>query len=342
MKEKTSHFHFHWPVIGHEPIIEFLQKSMANQKISHAYLFYGPEHVGKKFVAENFSLSLNCESFQKQKNSKIPCLNCSACEQSIKKIHPDIYFVAGEDGKKISISQVRELEHKLSMRSFLTSYKIAIIEQAELMTIEATNALLKTLEEPTQKTVIILTASNISLLPQTLISRCQLLKFNLVPLKKIESLVSQYKKNKREAREITHLSQGRPGLAYRYLETPQLIEEYKKYTNNILEILKAHSLSERLKIINAMIPKKNDPQSDDVILSITNIWLTITRDLILVKSDNKDRIINIFTQEKINFLAKKYSVEWLRKIADRIKGVEILIKQNINPSLALENLIINL
>lgn len=334
--------HFRWPVIGHESIIEFLQKSLARDKVSHAYLFYGPEHLGKLFVAENLALSLTCESFQKKKSIAIPCMNCPACLQSSKKIHPDIYFVTAEQGKKIGISQIRELEHKLSMRSFLTSYKVALINTAELMTSEASNALLKTLEEPTQKTVIILIANNINLLPATLISRCQLIKFNLVPTKKIESLVSQFKKVKKEIREITHLAQGRPGLAYLYIKNPGLIEEYKEYANNILEMLKRNSIIERFKIINEIIPKKNDAESDLTTLNIIGIWLSILRDLILVKSGVQDGIINLFNLEKIRLLSKKYNVNTLKKSAMRLKEIEMLIKQNINPTLALENLIINL
>lgn len=334
--------HFYWPVIGHEPIIEFLQKSLVHDKVSHAYLFHGPEHVGKRFVAENLAFSLTCESFQKKTNYSVPCLNCSACQQSRKKIHPDIYYVASDQGKKISISQIRELEHKLSMHSFLTSYKIALIDQAELMTNEANNALLKTLEEPTQKTVIILIACNINLLPPTLISRCQIIKFNLVQTKKIESLVNQFKKVKKEIREIIHLAQGRPGLACLYIKNPGLIDEYKEYANNILEIFKKSTLVERFKIINEIIPKKNDPDSDIITLNIISIWLSIIRDLILIQVRNQDSIINIFNIEKIRLLSKKYNINTLRKSAIKLKEIEILIKQNINPTLALENLIINL
>ena len=144
---------FSWPILGHQSIVNYLQTSIINQKINHAYIFYGPEHIGKSLVADYFVNSLQCEEFN-NKNKKIPCQKCNACQQIEKGIHPDIYKVNKESDKKnISIEQVRNLQHKLSMRSFLTSYKVAIIDQAESISLEAANSLLKTIEEPTSKTI---------------------------------------------------------------------------------------------------------------------------------------------------------------------------------------------
>jgi len=176
-------------IIGHKNIVSFLEKSLKNKQIAHAYLFYGPKHLGKKTIAENFAEMLLGQ----------PIVN-----------HPAIYFVKRERKEKenkmaqnISIEQIRELERKLSLSSFLNSYKIGIIEEAETMSIEAANSLLKTLEEPTPKTVIILLASNISVLPATIVSRCQVLKFLPVAKEKIYNHLLSLGASRDEALNLT-------------------------------------------------------------------------------------------------------------------------------------------
>lgn len=184
-------------IIGHKNITSFLEKSVKNGEISHAYLFYGPSHLGKKAVASHFAEVILGR----------PIAN-----------HPDVYLVGRERDEKesklaknISIEQIRELERKLSLSSFLNSYKIGIIEEAETMSEEAANSLLKTLEEPTPKTVIILLSTSTSALPATIVSRCQTLKFLPVAKEKIYDHLLNLGAGRDEARDLSGISFGKPG-----------------------------------------------------------------------------------------------------------------------------------
>lgn len=340
MKEKMANFD--WPVIGHEPIIEFLEKSIINKKLSHAYLFIGPEHVGKSLIAENFICSLQCEQLQ-DKSKKIPCGQCSACDQLRKRIHPDVYYINKDEEKKnISIEQIRELEHKLSMRSFLTTYKIAIINEADKMTIEAANSLLKTLEEPTPKTIIILIASKINLIPLTIISRCQVLKFNLVSNKKIFDHLMKMGKSKKEAHDLANLCQGKPGLAVSYTQDSSLLEDYQENINNLLEIIKS-SIREKFNIIDKIIPKKTTfSEMNESLISTMEAWSLLYRDLLLIKSQNSSSITNLFIKNKLFNLAKYYKLAQLKRLLKNFEEVKKLLSQNINPKILLENLVLNI
>ena len=168
---KKSEDQFKWPIIGHSNIVSYLKKCLATNNASHAYLFVGQSHIGKTTVAESFVNSLICENLH-QGNGQVPCGACQCCQQLSNKIHPDVYWLkreinekTGELRKNISIEQIRELQNKLSLHSFLNSYKVAVINEAEALSQEAANSILKTLEEPTAKTVLIIKSSPWSRIP---------------------------------------------------------------------------------------------------------------------------------------------------------------------------------
>lgn len=167
---------------GQEHILNYLKKSVENNRISHAYLFEGAEHLGKKTVALWFAKILECQGESIEK----PCNKCRSCQDIEKNRHPDVKIISVTDGKKeISIEQIRELRRYLSLFPHSSSYKIAIIDSAETMDDEAANALLKTLEEPRGNAVLILIASIVSALPETILSRCEEIKFRTSSLDKI-------------------------------------------------------------------------------------------------------------------------------------------------------------
>jgi len=169
-------------IIGQEHILNYLKKSIEKNRVSHAYLFEGLEGLGTKVVALWFAKYLECQS---QKAIK-PCGVCQSCKDIDKNRYPDLAIISIKDNKKeISIEQIRELKRHLSLSAYSGLYKIAIIKEADKMTSEAANALLKTLEEPQGNTVLILITSTPSLLPKTIVSRCEEIKFKTVSLDKM-------------------------------------------------------------------------------------------------------------------------------------------------------------
>jgi len=190
-----------WPVIGHHNVVQYLQNALRRHQFAHTYLFSGPAHVGKSLVAEYFIQTLFCLNYQESGSAIAwPCGECQSCRQFGKGVHPDYFLLSPEEGKRaIGIDQVREWQRSLGNKSFLTKYKIGLIAGAELLTTEAANALLKTIEEPVGNTIIVLLTDDLNLLLPTIISRSQVIKFGPVAEKDILQYLVQLGEERSDA-----------------------------------------------------------------------------------------------------------------------------------------------
>lgn len=327
---------FEWPIIGHETLINNLQKSLAIEKIAHAYIFYGPSNIGKKTLVQSFFYSLLC-----QDKDIRPCKQCIHCKQIEKNIHPDIYQISKkEDKKNIVIDQIRQLQEKLNRGSLLNSYKIAIIKDAESLTAEAANSLLKTLEEPYPKTIIILIATQIDDLPNTIKSRCQTYKLYPVPKEKIYNYLISRGLKRKLADEISNLVWGRIGLGIAYMNDKDLLKKEIK------------SFKKLLRIFNVEIFKRLDVLGDFSNLNSRNLTmyankffvdaLKIIRDLILIKTGLNQYISCSFMQNDLEKISKTVSLRKLLKMYNIIISNKNHLNFNVNPKLLIENIIIDL
>ncbi len=342
MSEKRDN-QFQWPVIGHHNIISYLQQSVLKDRVTHAYLFLGPEHIGKTTVAKNFIGSLVCENLS-LKNTPIPCHQCQYCQQVENKIHPDILWLerqvdekTGKSKKNISIEQIRELQNRLSLFSFLNSYKVAVINEAHNLSQEAANSLLKILEEPTPKTVLILLINDISFIPRTIISRCQVLKFLPVGEEEIFNHLISLKAERKKAHLLAALSYGRPGIAINYLTEP---EDFADYQSKIKEFLLLHkaNIGERFKTVNEVISFSDFEAARDIL----NVWIKVLRDLVLLKNLSPELVNNLNFIKDLEQLANLYNDKKLIQILGQINQAKSYLQANVNPRLVLENLILNL
>jgi DNA polymerase III delta' subunit len=173
-------------LIGHKKQKEFLEKKAELDQLSHAYLFSGEDAIGKKLFAIEFAKLVNC----REKNA--PCQKCFNCQAIERGNFPDLMIIseankkdlpaqAGEkfgDGGEIKIGQIREVQNFLSYKSYYGSFKIVVVDDAEKMNQEAQSCFLKTLEEPKGKTLLLLISSKPDMLLETIISRCQNIKFS--------------------------------------------------------------------------------------------------------------------------------------------------------------------
>ncbi len=321
-------------IIGHKNITSFLEKSLKNEQTSHAYLFYGPAHLGKKTVAEKFSEAVLGQ----------PILN-----------HPDVYLVGRERSEKenklaknISIEQVRELLRKLSLSSFLNSYKIGIIEEAETLSTEAANSLLKTLEEPTPKTVIILLSTSVSALPATIISRCQALKFLPVAKEKIYDHLLNLGASRDEARDLAGISWGKPGLALDFWQNRKeegrepAVAEYEERARDILDLMRAETLHDKMKIFDEVLGK--DSGTEDLFGSLNQIlslWTSVLRDAVLLRHGCPELVANTKFSEEIKKISGRFSPEFFPRMHREIRRTGKYFGENLNPRLVLENLLLS-
>ncbi|NQU77317.1 DNA polymerase III subunit delta' [Candidatus Falkowbacteria bacterium] len=328
---------FNWKITGHNYVKEFLERSITTKNLSHAYLFYGPKNIGKYTLALRFSQILEC-----QKDKK-PCEQCQSCQYIKKGIHPDITTIKKkEDKKNIAIEQIRELQKKLSLNSFSNGYKTAIIDQAETLSEEGQNSLLKTLEEPTPKTILILVTSKINQIPETIISRSQVIRFKPASQNEIaKHLTQNLKVEKNQAEILASLSFGRPGRAIRFVEDPHNFAEYKTKANDFLQILSS-SISERLKLVDTYTNKKDTfLEKTNIFQNILQIWSLIIRDLILIKY-NQDNLVNKFLERDLEKIKDSYPCEKLKNMLISIQRTQEYLAQNVQAKLTIENLLFHI
>lgn len=334
----STEIQWNWEVVGNKNIVEFLQNNIVKDSPAHAYLFVGPEKIGKKMAVENFTKSLLCAD----KNNR-PCGKCNNCRQIEKGVHPDFFYLnRAKDKKNISIEQARELQGKLSLGSFSNSYKIAVIDGADSLSIEAANSLLKTLEEPTRKTILILIAQRTDALPETIFSRCQVLKFLPVAEKDIFNHLIKRGVERYQAKILARLSFGRPGMAIELFDNKELLAECREKTEEFFSLSNG-GIGSRFEIIDGLANTKIEKGVLMKNLDFSlNMWTIIIRDMLYIKDGLEGLIGNLDFSDKLKQLSHKYSKEQLVKLFGDLYEMRRYLTENVNPKLVLENFVLNL
>jgi len=326
-------------VIGHQKIIDFLNKSIAGKRLAHAYLFSGPAHLGKMDVALEFAKAVQCDKKHLNFSS---CGKCQPCLQAGKNTHPDILIVEPLKEeikekikeKEISIEQIRNVRHRLGLFAYQGPYKIVIISQADRMTREAASALLKTLEEPSAGAIIILISSSPKLLLPTIISRCLNIKFGLVKKGEIASGLEKIGCPKEKAEKFAAIAGGKPGLAIEYFRNPDLPAKKEKDMEEVAALLKK-DLGVKFKYCEVL--------AKDIFFAkeVLSNWQTFFRDLLLEKLDCPELVFGKAAKEAA--AQNKVSISTIKKILKNIdKTKKILGNSSFNARLALENLMLSI
>lgn len=209
-------------LIGNEAVKDLLSSMLEQNKITHSYLFLGPSGIGKTLFAKEFAKMILCLSEEKS------CMGCKSCLQFEEQNQPDFIFIEPEDGI-IKIEKIRQMQAKVLEKPIISSKKVYVIKDADKMTKEAGNCLLKTLEEPPSYVTIILVASNESLLLNTIRSRCMKVLFN-----KIEE--EQLKKYLQENHIVQEITKERLKSYGGSIEKAIQIEEKKEIYDEIQKI----------------------------------------------------------------------------------------------------------
>ena len=269
---------FAWPKIGQERVVSFLEKSILAQKIANTYIFAGLKDLGKHSLALAFAHNLwrqdlahdnDDDAFKARLNSDLCVLQCL------------------EDKQQISVNQAREFVRQLSLASFFNSYKIGIIKEADRLSLEAQNALLKTLEEPRTKVVIILLTESPDKLLATILSRSQLLYF--YPVSKdvlYDYLLDEVPGKRSQAQEISALAEGRPLRALQWLQEPEQYQAVLELQSSALDFILS-DLSHRFAWIKDNIG--DSPEREKIILYL-QVWENLWRDALLFSLNQIDRL----------------------------------------------------
>lgn len=329
--DKPYQNQFEWPQIGNDNLIEFLDRSLFKHKLAQTYIFAGPEDLGKSTVALAFARNLIISDVQEVRD--------------FSSVNSDLHILSREAGKKnISIEAVRDFIKMLSLSSFLNSYKIGIIKDAETLSPEAASALLKTLEEPRDKVIIILLTSSVDLLMPTIVSRSQVLYFYPVNFETVyDYLVKELNLKRGDAKDVAALSAGRPLLAARFIENEAIYEEQLEIARLFLSFFNS-DIPERLKALSNYLSGQGSLSADKA-SAILESWQKVARDISLYTMGCPELIQHTALVKEISALSVSSNDEALiyySKILELLYTLKRYLSANVSPNAVLEQLIYNL
>lgn len=320
-------------IIGQEQIKAHLQGAQESKKVSHAYIINGEKSSGKEFIARIFAMALQCEQ-----EGTDPCNECRSCKQALSGNQPDILYVSHEKPNTISVDDIRiQVNNNVAVKPYSSRYKVYIINEAEKMTPQAQNALLKTLEEPPEYVVILLLVSNVNTLLPTVLSRCVLL--NMKPVR--DSLMKKYLMEELrvpdyKADVCVAFARGNVGKAKALASS----EEFENVKSEALGLLKYVQDMEIPEIVMAIKRIGEYRLEVNDYLDILAIWY---RDVLLFKAT-----------ADVNHLVFREEIQTIRKVAGRssYEGIENVIRAldkakrrldaNVNFDLAMELLFLEM
>ena len=330
-------------IIGHEAALSVLQRALTTERLPHAWLFTGPEGVGKLTAALDFAAALNCTSESK------PCGRCHACRATLSGNHPDVEIVAPggicdepdhrdhSDSRDLRICQIRRLEKLLSLSPYFGGRRIAIVDSADTLHAEAANAFLKTLEEPPAGSVIILLAEREERLPDTVLSRCQKLPFRPVDRETILETLIDRGAGPDDAVAITAASRGRIGWALQALEDPSLLDERVEMLDEAVRIAHAGRFE---RFGWAREAEGRAPGLRERYLRELTVWESWWRDVLLFGSGGSEGAENSDRESQLREEGKLYSASEIVAFLRTLGQTREHLYANVDPQLALENLIL--
>lgn len=323
-----------WDILGHEWAVSLLQRHITGDTLRQAYLFTGPRGVGRRTLALKLAQAVNC--LQPPAPGEF-CSACRACKQIALMQHPDLSVTQAEsEGGTLKVDQVRELQRSLSLAPYEARSRVALILRFEEAHPSAANALLKTLEEPPPKVILLLTAQNAESLLPTIVSRCEVIRLRPLPLDvAAEGLQTRWNASPEEARLLAHLSGGRPGFAVHLLQSPDQMERRKAGLDDLLRLLRA-SRVERFAYAD---PASKDKDS---LRSTLLHWLSFWRDALLQTSGAASPLANLDYAQPIAELASRSTLPAARRAVAALERTLDLLDKNVNTRLALEVLLLNL
>jgi DNA polymerase-3 subunit delta' len=292
-------------LLGNNKAAERLNKIIADNSFSHAYLFVGPGNTGKTEFAKLFGQKLLCEHEDK------PCGTCANCKLVQARNHPD--FMLYDGAETVTVDEIRELIHFLELKPYQAKRKVAVLAHCERLTEQASNSLLKTLEEPARNTIIIQTAEKMENLLDTIVSRSQVVNFYQVAETDIKSLIGDKGLQAEDERFIIEISSGRPGLALELVENPEKLARYREITAKFEKIYNSGRIHERLALAGELAASK-----EEIVGTLDILQAHFRRELII---------------------GGRNSLK-VTEILDKLTVTKELITKNINLQLALESLLI--
>ena len=320
-------------VVGHKDILKYISSAVENNRVSHAYILNGERGSGKRMLANLFAMTLLCESGESE-----PCGKCHSCKQAESANHPDIIRVTHEKPNSISVDDIRtQVNNTVDIKPYQGPYKVYIIPQADLMTPQAQNAILKTIEEPPSYAVFLLLTENAETLLPTINSRCVMLKLRNIK----DTLIKKYLMENLEipdykADMCTAFAQGNMGRAI-MLANSEHFNEIREEAVQLLKHIHEMELNEIVAAVkNISVYKLEITDYLDIIM----IWY---RDVLLYKATREiDKVVFKDQLQSIKEQARKSSYEGIELILESLEKAKARLKANVNFDLVMELLFLTI
>lgn len=324
-------------IIGHEDIIRHLQNAIASDKVSHAYIFSGPDRSGKMMLAEAFAQTLQCENAIGAGRPE-PCMECHSCKQAASRNHPDIIYLRHEKPNTISVDDVRDqVNADIGIKPYQGKYKVYIIDEAEKMNTQAQNALLKTIEEPPSYAVILLLTTNEQRFLPTILSRCVTLSLGVVSDEQIKAyLMEKCQVPDYQAKICVAFAQGNVGKAIE-LASSEHFEELKGAVLGVARRvydLEYYELADVVRDISEYKLEIND------FFDLLMVWY---RDVLMFKATSdanklifKDEVYDVKRQ------AERSSYHGIECVIEALQKAKARLDANVNFDLTLELLLLTM
>ena len=327
-----------WNLLGHETAVQFLQIHSQPENTRHAYLITGTEGVGRETLALAFVKALNCLNPPSPGNF---CGQCHPCRQIEAQSYPDLAILrVAEGARELKIEQVRAMQQTLSLAPYQSKYRVVLIPDFQRATMGASNALLKSLEEPPARAILILTADARESLLETIASRCEVVRLRPMPIDELaKELQALHGLSEEEARKLSQLSGGRVGIALSYLRDQELLEKYHDTLEQLEEIL-GMNLRGRLKYVEKLQRVKGQTRESYSFLIAT--WLTFWRDVLICSEATEVPLVNLGMEPLARRIAADLSLQRVAGILKNHEEALTMLDQYVNPRLILENLLVNL
>lgn len=317
-------------IVGQESIISHMKNAIKLNKISHAYIINGEKGMGKKTIAKIFSMTLQCE-----KGGDEPCMQCHSCKQAISNNHPDIRWITHEKPSTIAIDEVREqINNDILIKPYSSKYKVYIVDEAEKLTVQAQNALLKTIEEPPAYGIIMLLTNNKDSFLQTILSRCVALEMRPVASTDIINYLREKEKiPDYQAKMVVNFAGGNLGRAIRLASMEEFNELKDMVIRHLTGICDASVTDISGYVKEAATFKDNIAEYIDLMVA----WF---RDVLIFKA-SKD-INQLIFKEDISLIEKyviRISYNGINRIFEAADKVVLRLRANVNFDLTIELLL---
>jgi DNA polymerase III subunit delta' len=323
-----------WDLVGHDFAVGLLSEHIAKGMSRHAYLFTGPQGIGKRTLALRFFQAINCQSPPAAGHF---CRTCPTCLRIEKMQHPDLDLLQAEqEGGTLKVDQIRALQRNLSLTPYEARYRMALLLRFEEANPNAANALLKTLEEPSPQVIIVLTAESTESLLPTIVSRCEVLRLGPSPFDIVRDHLEVTKQLPAEqAALLAHLSGGRAGFALKLHDEPERLTMRQNWLDDLLQLLDSNRVA-RFAYAESLSKDKEKARQ------VLQLWLSYWRDILLGAAGASTPIINLDRAAEIEGLIDKLDIHSAQITVKSIERSIHHLQTNVNARVAIEVLLLDL